>query len=122
MESRSSFDVFKSNICHQVKDMGDFDFVIETLESGRIKKYFDLKWYPESLYLLAMVDYLNRENDLPLALEYNDLRSYKLPKPIFPLGVVLADAITKNSRWKVDSMRDAIPEFMRFNIVEGEIF
>lgn len=121
MECRSSFDVFKSNICHQVKNMGELDFIIETLESGKIRKYFDRKWYPESLYLLAMVDYLSRENELPIAREYNDLRAYKLTEPLFPQSVVLADAITKNIRWKADSLRDTIPEFMRFNIVEGDI-
>ena len=33
MEYRSTFDVFKSNVCHQVKDIGDLDFIIHTLQS-----------------------------------------------------------------------------------------
>jgi transcriptional regulator with XRE-family HTH domain len=121
MEYRSTFDVFKSNVCHQVKDMGDLDFIIQTLESDRIRKYFDKKWYPESLYLLAMVDYLSRENSLPLCREYDDIRTKKLAEPLFPLSVVMADAATKNSRWKTESVHNAIPEFMRFNIVESEV-
>lgn len=121
MEYRSSFDVFKSNICHKVKDMGDLDFVIQTLETDQIRKYFNKQWYPESLYLLAMVDYLSRQNDLPLCREYDDIRAHKLAEPLFPLSIVMAEAATKNSRWKRESMRDAIPEFMRFNIVESEI-
>lgn len=121
MEYRSAFDVFKSNVCHQVKDMGDLDFVIHTLESDRIRKYFDKQWYPESLYVLAMVDYLCHENGLPLCREYNDIRAKKLAEPLFPLSVVMADAVTKNSRWKTESVRDAIPEFMRCNIVESEV-
>ena len=32
VEYRSSFETFKSNICHQVKDMGDIDFIINTLD------------------------------------------------------------------------------------------
>lgn len=121
MEQRETFDVFKSNVCHQVKDMGDLDFIINTLKSGLIRKYFNQKWYPESLYLLAMVDYLSRENNLPLCCDYDDIRAHKLPQPLFPLSVLLADAITKDHRWKAESIRDAIPEFMRFNIVEGEV-
>lgn len=121
MEYRSAFDVFKSNVCHQVKAMGDLDFVINMLESNQIRKYFDRKWYPESLYLLAMVDYLSRENGLPLCREYDDIRASKLAEPLFPLSVVMADAATKGSRWKAESIRDAIPEFMRFNIVESEV-
>ena len=121
MEYRSTFDVFKSNVCHQVKDMGDIDFIIHTLKTDQIRKYFDRKWYPESLYLLAMVDYLSRENELPLCREYNDIRASKLAEPLFPLSVVVADAVTKSDRWKDESIRDAIPEFMRFNIVESEV-
>lgn len=121
MERRSTFDIFKSNVCHQVKDMGDLDFIIDTLESNRIRKYFDKKWYPESLYLLAMLDYLSRENDLPLSREYNDIRAHKLAEPLFPLSVIVADAATKNRKWKVESVRDAIPEFLSFNIVESEV-
>jgi len=118
---RSTFDVFKSNVCHQVKDMGDISFLIDTLESDRIRRYFNKGWYPESLYLLAMVDYLSRENNLPICQEYNDLRSKRLAEPLFPLGVVMASAVTKNDRWKENSLCYAIPEFLRFNIVEGEI-
>ena len=33
VEYRCSFETFKSNTCHHVKDMGDIDFIIETLES-----------------------------------------------------------------------------------------
>ena len=120
-EYRSSFDIFKSNVCHQVKDMGDLDFIINTLETNRIRKYFDKKWYPEIMYLLAMVDYLSRENNLPLSREHDDIRAHKLAEPLFPLSVVIADTATRNSKWKNESVRDAIPEFLRFNIVESEV-
>ena len=43
MEYRSAFDVFKSNVCRQVKDMGDIDFIIHTLETDHIRKYLDRK-------------------------------------------------------------------------------
>ena len=121
MEHRDTFDVFKSNICRQVKNMGDLDFIIHILKSGQIRKYFNQKWYPESLYLLAMLDYLSRENVLPLCQEYDDIRAHKLAKPLFPLSVVMADDITGSDKWKAESIRDAIPEFLRFNIVEGDI-
>ena len=121
MEYRSTLDSSKSNVCHQVKDMGDIDFIIHALETDQIRKYFDRKWYPECLYLLAMVDYLSRENSLLLCREYDDIRMNRLAEPLFPLSVVMADAVMKNSRWKAESIRDAIPEFMRFNIVEGDV-
>lgn len=120
-EHRSTFDVFKSNVCHRVKDMGDIDFIISVLESNTIRQYYEKKWMAECLYLLAMVDYLSRVNELPLCIEYNDLRSKKLAKPLYPMSVVLADAVSHTTTHADRSYRAAIPEFIRFNIVESEI-
>jgi len=86
---RPSFDVFKSNICHQVKDLGDIPFITELLQSNQIRKLYEKKWYPESLYLLAMPDYLSRENNVPICKNYNDLRSCKLQKLVFPSSIVI---------------------------------
>lgn len=60
MEKRCSFELFKSNVCHRLKEQGDIDFLIETLKEDMIRQYYDKKWYPESFYLLAMVDYISR--------------------------------------------------------------
>lgn len=79
---RSDFETFKSNICHLVKDRGDIDFIIDTLKEDKIRLYWDRKWYPESFYLLAMIDYLSRENELPLCQDYEDIRSCTLPEPL----------------------------------------
>ena len=121
MEYRPSFDIFKSNVCHQVHDMGDMDFIIETLETDRIRKLYQKRWYPESLYTLAMLDYLSRENELPLCNEYNDLRSARLRKPIYPSSVVVMSIASDSDQPKKDSYTNAIPEFRRVNIVESEV-
>ena len=121
MEHRPSFDTFKSNVCHRVHDMGDMDFIIDTLESNKIRKLYRRGWYPESLYMLAMVDYLSRENGLPLCNEYNDLRSARLSEPIYPSSVVVMSIAADSDQAKKDSYINAIPEFKRFNIVEGEV-
>ena len=121
MEYRQSFEAYKSNICHLVKDMGDMDFIIDTLESDRIRKLYQKRWYPECLYLLAMVDYLSRENDLPVCDEYNDIRAARLPKPIYPASVITMGVLSKSDTPKRASLEAAIPEFRRFNIVENEV-
>jgi len=121
MEYRQSFETFKSNVCHQVKDMGDMDFIIDTLESDKIRNLFQKRWYPESLYLLAMVDYLSRENDLPVCNEYNDIRASRLREPIYPSSVIAMSAFSHSEQPKQDSYVQAIPEFKRFNIVESEV-
>lgn len=118
---RSSFEIFKSNVCHLVKDKGDIDFIIETLENDEIRKLYDRSWYPEAFYLLAMVDYLSRENDIPICTNYNDIRGQSLQETIYPTSTILLDAAMHTDKYKSKSRTDAIPEFMRFNIVESEV-
>jgi len=118
---RTSFEIFKSNVCHRIKALGDVDFILETLEKDDIRKYHQRKWYPESLYLLAMLDYLSRINNLPLCSKYHDLRRCKLSEAIYPASVLAASAVAKDERFKEQSRRDSIPEFLRFNIIEGDV-
>lgn len=40
MEKRCSFELFKSNVCHWLKEEGDIDFLIQVLESDLILKYY----------------------------------------------------------------------------------
>ena len=121
LEIRSDFELFKSNVCHRVKAMGDMAFIVETLQSETIRRYYDKKWYPEALYLLAMVDYLSRENQLPLCTNYNEIRAMKLSNIVYPSGVLAMYAASKDERIKKESYRKAIPEFRQFNIVENEV-
>ena len=121
VDYRCSFETFKSNTCHHIKDIGDIDFIIETLEADEIRKLYERSWYREALYLLAMVDYLSRINDLPLCTNYNDIRAQKLERPCFPAGVIVSYAATADERIKEKALANAIPEFLRFNIVEGEV-
>jgi transcriptional regulator with XRE-family HTH domain len=121
MEYRQGFEAFKSNTCHQVRQKGDLDFIIETLESGKIRKLYEKQWYLESLYLLAMVDYLSRENDLPLCAEYADIRRARMRDPVYPTGIITLSTALKSDLPKQESYENAIPEFKRFNIVENEV-
>ena len=120
-EYRCSFETFKSNTCHHVKDMGDVNFMLDLLESDEIRNLYDRRWYPEALYLLAMLDYLSRENDIPLCTKYDDIRTRRLSKPVFPAGVILTSEVLKSDEPMRKAERDAIPEFRRFNIFENEV-
>ena len=118
---RTSFENFKSSVCHRLKEQGDIEFITKLLESNEINIYFDRKWYPESLYLLAMLDYISRENDIPICDDYDDLRICKLDEPVYPSSV-RAMAIASNDDSVLNEAFDtAIPEFKRFNIVENEV-
>ena len=68
-----------------------------------------------------MVDYLSRENNVPLDSDYDDIRKYKLDRIIYPAGIRAMSVFEKNEDVLKESEKKAIPEFMRFNIVESEI-
>ena len=121
MVKRPSFENFKSTVCHRVKEQGDIPFIIDTLERQDIRSYYDRKWYPESLYLLAMLDYLSRENDVPLCDEYDDLRRCKRAELVYPASVRAMSTAAKNDAAMKHAIAAAIPEFLRFNIVESEV-
>lgn len=120
-EYRLSFEAFKSNVCHMVKDMGDVDFIVNILQSDDISCYWNKMWYREAFYLLAMVDYLSRVNDIPLCTKYNEIRSRTLDKTIYPRDIEMAARLFPSLDVKEQCKCEAIPEFMRFNIVESEI-
>lgn len=121
MPDRNHFEIFKSSICHLVKDKGDMDFIIDVLRENEIRKYWDRKWYPESFYLLAMLDYLCRENGLPICKDYDDIRKYRLVEPIYPRDIMVAAKLSPALDEREASVENAIPEFLRFNIVEGDV-
>lgn len=118
---RCPFETFKSNICHHVKNLGDIDFIIETLEEDEVRRLYDRQRYRDAFYLLAMVDYLSRINGLPVCTNYNDIRCHKLDTPIYSAGIVVTCAATGDESYKAEAMANAIPEFLRFNIVESEV-
>ena len=119
-EYRSTFETFKSNVCHHLKDMGDVDFMINVLETDEIRVLYERHWYPEALYLLAMLDYLSRINDVPICTKYEDIRARKLKKTIYPAGVLITSEVMKSDEPKRKAEEEAIPEFKRFNIIESD--
>ena len=118
---RTSFEVYKSNVCHLVKEKGYIDFIMDILTDDEIRILYDRKWYAECFYLLAMVDYLSHANKIPICSKYNDIRKKKMPELLYPTGVVLMDEAMKTDANKKECLKKAIPEFMKYNIVEVDV-
>lgn len=118
---RCSFELYKSNVCHDLKKSGDIDFIVETLEKDSINEYYTRKWYPECFYLLAMLDYISRLNKVPLCDKYDGIRKCHLKETIYPVGIRMAASVDKSRNILDEAAKDAIPEFMQFNIVENEV-
>ena len=121
INKRVDFDMFRSEICHIVKEMGDLHFIVYVLESGDIRKYYNRGWYPESLYLLGMLDYISRVNEVTLCVDYDDLRKCKLEEIIYPSSLLAYASTMKDKKILSRAKKEAIPEFLRFNIVENEV-
>jgi len=115
------FEFFKSNVCHALKRMGDINFLIDVLQSTQIQDYFEKEMYLESFYLLAMVDYLSRIHNMPIAVEYDYIRRYKLDRTIYPASIIAQCLIFENEEPKKKCIKECIPEFLKYNIVENEI-
>ena len=119
--TEKDFDVFKSNVCHKLKTLGDIEFIQNILKNKEIENYFVQKKYAESLYLLAMVDYLCRVNNVDVPKKFSALRRIRLKKPIFPKSILFLYAFSDDKQMVQDAIHQAIPEFKRFNIIEGDI-
>ena len=115
-----TFNLFRGEQCHLVKRMGEIDYIINLLESKKIDYYWKLNMKAEAFYLLAMLDYLSRRNDIPICKDYNEIRKYKLEKMIFPADIDLSGTLLDKDARK-DALERAIPEFLEYNIIECEV-
>jgi len=125
-EYRMEFELFKSEMCHRLKDLGDVDFVIKMVEEEWIDKYWEKKWYPESFYLLAMLDYLSSLYSVPKLEKYNEYRNYKLENIIYPRDILFLEKLMPEGQYKKSVLEECAnnpcsAEFLKYNIVEGDI-
>lgn len=68
-----------------------------------------------------MLDTVSKENSLPLCAEYDDLRTQKLTDVMYPSDVVALSVVQKSEKPKQEALREALPEFLKYNIVESNI-
>ena len=115
----ASFDLFKSNVCHELKNLGDIEFIKKYLTNNEIVALYNKKDYKESLYLLSLVDYLSKENNLPLVSEFDEIRNKKLNRIYVSksLYYLLKTRVVKVS----EVFKECLTEFLKHNIVEADI-
>ena len=121
LEYRMPFEEFKSEICHILKSHGDIKFIEYILTNNTIIDYFNKSWFEESFYSLALLDYVSKRNSIPLAKEYDFLRNKRLKNKVFPRDTMLVNKLNKNTKKKKEILKLAIPEFLKYNIVETNI-
>lgn len=115
-----SFDLFKSNVCHELKEIDYKEFLKMHIINNTVPRYFDKNMKLEALYMLSLIDYLCMTYNLPLIKEYDVIRSYKLDKLYVPKSVYL---LLKTKRIKISSLyKESIPIFLEHNILEANIY
>ena len=72
--SHASLKAFKNETSKRVQEMGDLEFIIAVLRADEIRELYDREQYQEACYLLAMIDSMSRENDIPISDRYDDIR------------------------------------------------
>lgn len=114
-----SFDLFKSNICHELKELQYKRFLQKHLLSNSVEKYFSENKKAEALYLLSMIDYLCASNNLPVPQEYSQIRRCKLKRMFVPKSVYL---LLKSRSITISQLcRESIGTFLKHNILEADI-
>jgi transcriptional regulator with XRE-family HTH domain len=120
-ELNSNYDALRSEICHQLKDQGDMEFLDQLLSSDQVEKLYKRRLYFHCFYLVGLCDYLCRIHQLPLPKEYEEIRSHKLRKSAVPLSLEMLEKIDPKNPEILRAKTAAIPEFARFNILEGNV-
>ncbi|MBR1669227.1 MAG: hypothetical protein IJ695_00830 [Butyrivibrio sp.] len=116
---RDHFQTFRSEQKHLIKRKGELQYLIEVLENDEIQKAWDEHKKLEAIYLLAMTDYITNKNNIDNCTKYQTIRQYKPDRLIYPADVELEAKLDKNDNSKERALKNAIPEFLSFNIVEG---
>ncbi|MBR5997080.1 MAG: helix-turn-helix transcriptional regulator [Bacilli bacterium] len=115
----SDFDLFKSDTLQRLKATDEIMFVTKTIESNAINDYYFQKKYAKSLYLLSLIDYLSKKNNIPLRNEYDRIRECKCEKIYVSKSIYLL--LSMKQAKVTDIFKSAIKEFMKHNIIESEI-
>lgn len=115
------FDAYRSNVCHLLHNLGDIEFIRTLIIEDTINQLVKANHGAWALYLLAMLDYVNKENGVPLCTRYDYLREEKLEKLYIPSGIRIGLELFKNQKVFDEAYENAIPEFLKHNFLEGDV-
>ena len=113
------FELFKSEICQSIKKMDPETAIDEIIASGEIDNLYNNGKYAKALYLVALVNYLS--NKYNLNKEITRFDGVKLKNMKYPRGAVMMLKLSNDATYQEKLLKNAEPEFLKFNICEGEI-
>ncbi len=116
-----SFRYFRNNTLHALKRKGYELFIKDLIKDKEIDFYSKNNGLEQALYLVSLIDYLCRINNLPIYdKRYNSLRKRRLERPFF----VGSDLLNFKSIEQAEKEMgiSVIPEFKEHNIIEENVF
>lgn len=118
------YDQFRSDVAHVLKHVGDLEFMKMMEYHDWIRCCLIEKKYVYALYMLSLYDYLKNKMGQPLDKKYERLRSLKLKEPLYPADSYALEAVSPlhASKLKEYQIEHAYPEFLKHNIVEGDLY
>lgn len=122
LKRRMPFVSFRSEMCHKLNRNGDINMLAFIRKGNYIPLLWKVKWYPESLYLLAMLDEITEKNRAKLCQDYDWYRKQKMKNLILPPDIALEMKLGNNSNRLNDLIKNANPSFLKYNILEGNIY
>jgi len=114
------FDLFKSNMCHELARIKDIEFLKKYLENDSVNEYYKRKEYTKALYMLSMIEYLLEKNNISLPESFNELRTIKTKYVLVPESIYLL--LKARMKTYTEIVKETIPYFLEHNIVESDIY
>lgn len=124
LDEDMTFDLFRSEVCHMLREWGDVEFSEIVLVNNMIEHLWNKGWLAKSFYFLSILDYLADKYKIPYLEAYDNIRSKKLSEPLFPLDVILLDKLNGVQKQKAldeCSKSEVGRYFVSHNIIERDI-
>ena len=113
------FDLYKSNVCHEVKRLTYEKFVDMYSDDESIQQMYQERNTAKTVYLVSMLDHLCVTLNKPKLESLEEIRNTKFTKLIVPESVYY---LLLDKEMKVEDIyKEALPEFIKHNIAEAEI-
>ena len=113
------FDIFKSNTCHELKRIGDKEFIKKYTDRTVINEFFTSVNYMELEYIIGMVDYLAFRNNMRFPDIFDPVRKMKFNRLVVSESTYLL-IVTKQLKYS-DLIKKANPFFLVHNILEEDV-
>lgn len=117
----SDYTNYTSELCHMLKRMGDIAFTECILDYVDIDMLIASGRKKQALYTVAIIDYISKENGIPINPNLSKYRKLKMEVLSFSSGVETYTRIMKTNTMKERALKLALDEFLHYNIVESSV-